>query len=163
MLVGLTYDLRSEYLREGYSEEETAEFDRSDTIDALESALLALGHEVDRIGRGKSLVGRLAKGDVWDLVFNICEGLHGLSREAQVPAVLDLYEIPYTFGDALVMSVCLHKQQAKTIAATSSPTTPKTRLSTSPTSVSHSVQASRYPPQRIAVFCRAASVANQVL
>ena len=39
MIIGLTYDLRSEYLGEGYGEEETAEFDRPDTIDSLEAAL----------------------------------------------------------------------------------------------------------------------------
>ncbi len=51
MKVGLTYDLRAEYLAEGYSEEETAEFDRPDTIEALEDALRALGHETVRIGK----------------------------------------------------------------------------------------------------------------
>jgi hypothetical protein len=30
--IGLTYDLRSEYLTQGYSELETAEFDREDTV-----------------------------------------------------------------------------------------------------------------------------------
>ena len=35
MVIGLTYDLRSEYLACGYSEDETAEFDRADTIDAI--------------------------------------------------------------------------------------------------------------------------------
>ncbi len=125
MKIGLTYDLRAEYLIEGYSEEATAEFDRPDTITALESALLSLGFEVDRIGRGKSLVRRLAKGDRWDFVFNICEGLSGYSREAQVPAILDLYDIPYTFADPLVMSVCLHKQQTKTLVSAAGIPTPK--------------------------------------
>jgi D-alanine-D-alanine ligase len=125
MRIGLTYDLRSEYLQEGYSDEETAEFDRPDTIDSLESALQSLGFQVDRIGRGKSLVKRLADGDRWDLVFNICEGLRGVSREAQVPAILDLYEIPYTFSDPLVMSVCLHKQQTKTLVSAACIPTPK--------------------------------------
>ncbi|MGB4109873.1 MAG: D-alanine--D-alanine ligase, partial [Desulfomonilia bacterium] len=36
MKIGMTYDLRDDYLREGYSYEQTAEFDRVDTIDALE-------------------------------------------------------------------------------------------------------------------------------
>lgn len=130
MRIGLTYDLRSEYLQEGYSDEETAEFDRPDTIDALESALLELGHEVDRVGRGKSLVQRLAMGDRWDLVFNICEGMHGMAREGQVPAILDLYEIPYTFADPLVMSVCLHKQQTKTLVAAVAVPTPSSHLVT---------------------------------
>ncbi|MCL4855181.1 MAG: hypothetical protein KJZ78_27780, partial [Bryobacteraceae bacterium] len=74
MRVGLTYDLRSEYLAAGYSEEETAEFDRPDTIDAIDSALRDLGHETDRIGNAWRLVERLAAGASWDLVFNIAEG-----------------------------------------------------------------------------------------
>lgn len=115
MRVGLTYDLRSEYLAAGYGEEETAEFDRADTIDSIEGALRELGHETDRIGNVRQLVGRLAAGDRWDLVFNICEGLRGPGREAQVPALLDAYKIPYTFADPLVMSVCLHKGLTKTV------------------------------------------------
>ena len=39
MLVGLTYDLRSDYLKEGFSEEETAEFDRESTVEAIESTI----------------------------------------------------------------------------------------------------------------------------
>src|SRR6266550_2201311 len=106
MKVGLTYDLRSEYLAAGYSEEETAEFDRAETIDALEAALRELGHQTDRIGNARQLIQRLAAGDRWELVFNICEGLHGLAREAQVPAILDVYDIPYTFADPVVLCVC---------------------------------------------------------
>ena len=50
MRIGITYDLRSDYLREGYNEEETAEFDRESTIDGIEGALNALGYETIRIG-----------------------------------------------------------------------------------------------------------------
>jgi len=99
----------------GYSEEETAEFDRDDTITALESALQSLGHTTDRIGNGRQLTERLVKGDRWDLVFNIAEGLNGFAREAQVPAILDLYEIPYTFSDPLVMSLSMHKALTKQV------------------------------------------------
>jgi len=113
--IGLVFDLRSVYLAEGYSEEETAEFDRADTIDHLEQSLRLLGHEVDRIGHARQLVQRLAAGDRWDLVFNFAEGLHGLAREAQVPAILDLYQIPYTFSDPLIMALSLHKGLTKTV------------------------------------------------
>ena len=109
MRIGLTYDLRQDYLAEGYSEEETAEFDRPDTIDALEGALRELGHETDRIGHARALVARLAAGDRWHLVFNVAEGLRGFGREAQVPALLDVYGIPYTFSDPLVLALALHK------------------------------------------------------
>ncbi len=115
MKIGLTYDLRDAYLAEGYDEEATAEFDRADTIDSLENAIRAVGHETDRIGHVRQLVTRLAAGDRWDLVFNICEGLHGIAREAQVPALLEAYNIPCTFGDPVAMSVCLHKGLTKTL------------------------------------------------
>ena len=115
MKIGLTYDLRSEYLAEGYSEIETAEFDRDDTIDALEETLKVLGHNPERIGNVRRLIERLAAGDRWELVFNIAEGLKGIGREAQVPAILDVYGIPYTFSDPLVMSLTLHKGMTKRI------------------------------------------------
>jgi D-alanine-D-alanine ligase len=52
---------------------------------------------------------RLLAGDRWDLVFNIAEGVRGFAREAQVPCLLDLYGIPYTFSDAVVLALTLHK------------------------------------------------------
>jgi D-alanine-D-alanine ligase len=124
MFIGLTYDLRNDYLAEGYGEEETAEFDRPDTINAIETALRDLGHQTDRIGHGRALVNRLAAGDRWDLVFNIAEGLHGLAREAQVPAILDLYQIPYTFSDALVLALTLHKGLTKVVVRDAGIATP---------------------------------------
>jgi len=111
----MTYDLRDDYLREGFSLEETAEFDKPDTIDAIENALTAEGHRVERIGHVRSLMSRLSEGRRWDLVFNIAEGLSGFGREAQVPAVLDAYSIPYTFSDVLGQSITLHKGITKHI------------------------------------------------
>lgn len=109
MRIGFTYDLRDDYLRQGYSEEDAAEFDAVETIDAIESALRSLGHTVDRIGGVKPLAARLAAGERWDLVFNYAEGQFGFAREAQVPALLDAFQIPYTFSDGLVFAMTLHK------------------------------------------------------
>lgn len=114
-MIGITYDLRSEYLAMGYSEEETAEFDREETIQSLESTLNELGYETERIGNIFNLVKQLNSGKRWDLVFNIAEGINGLGREALIPALLDAYGIPYTFSDPLVLSVSLHKATAKQI------------------------------------------------
>jgi D-alanine-D-alanine ligase len=113
--IGFTYDLRDDYLREGYTEEETAELDAAETIDAIEAGLTSLGHSVDRIGGVKALTRRLAAGERWDLVFNYAEGLFGYAREAQVPALLDAYQIPYTFSDGLVFALTLHKGMAKRV------------------------------------------------
>jgi len=112
---GITYDLRDDYLAEGFSAEETLEFDRADTIDAIEQTLQDLGYLTDRIGNIKSLVRRLASGDRWDIVFNIAEGMAGLGREAQVPAILDAYNIPYTFSDPLILTMTLHKGFTKNV------------------------------------------------
>ena len=113
MRIGLTYDLRADYLAAGYSEHETAEFERPDTIEAIVKTLTSLGHRVEKIGNVQKLTRRLAAGKRWDLVFNICEGLHGFGREAQVPALLDAYGIPYTFSDPLVLALSLHKGMTK--------------------------------------------------
>jgi len=113
--IGLTYDLRSDYLRMGYSEEETAEFDRDDTVDAIENTLNELGYSTERIGNIIQLTEALASGRRWDLVFNICEGMYGIGREAQVPALLDAWKIPYVFSNPLVLSLTLHKSMTKSI------------------------------------------------
>ncbi len=115
LAIGLTYDLRSSYLAQGYTEEETAEFDSPATIEAIGAALSELGHRPEHIGNAWELTGRLAAGERWDLVFNIAEGLYGPGREALIPALLDAYRIPYTFSDPCVMAVSLHKAMAKSI------------------------------------------------
>ncbi|MEQ8507492.1 MAG: D-alanine--D-alanine ligase [Rhodospirillaceae bacterium] len=115
MKLGLVYDLRDDYLALGYSGEATAEFDSRETIEALEDALQRLGWDVVRVGRGVELARRLAAGDRFDLVFSIAEGLKGRSREAQVPALCELFDQPYAFSDPLTMSVTLDKAVAKRI------------------------------------------------
>lgn len=115
MKVGLTYDLREDYLNNGFSLEETAEFDKIETIEAIEQSLQKLGHEPERIGHSQSLMQKLSSGQRWDLVFNIAEGMYGLGREALIPCLLDSYQIPYTFSNPAVLSVCLHKGLTKRI------------------------------------------------
>lgn len=115
MKVGLTFDLREDYLKQGFTEEETAEFDRPETVDAIEKAVQNAGFETERIGNVKDLCRELVNGRKWDIVFNICEGFYGIGREAQVPALLDAWNIPYVFSDPLVMSLTLHKGMTKAI------------------------------------------------
>ncbi|MCE5258250.1 MAG: D-alanine--D-alanine ligase [Chloroflexi bacterium] len=113
MLVGLTFDLRSDYLALGYSEDATAEFDSNLTITALEEAIQACGLKTTRIGHARALCEHLVAGERWDLVFNIAEGLAGRSREAQVPCLLELYGIPYVLSDPLVCALTLDKAITK--------------------------------------------------
>jgi D-alanine-D-alanine ligase len=115
MRIGLTYDLRSWYLERGYTMDETAEFDKEETVAALEAVLKRLGYETERIGNVFELVEKLAAGNKWDMVFNIAEGLYGDGRESVVPALLDQYRIPYVFSGPVVMGVSLNKYLARLV------------------------------------------------
>ncbi len=117
MKVGLTYDLRSWYLDRGYSMEETAEFDKQETVDALRHSIAEMGHETETIGNVFQLIEALAIGKRWDLVFNIAEGLYGDGRESVIPAILDQYKIPYVFSGPVIMGLSLNKYLAKLVVA----------------------------------------------
>jgi D-alanine-D-alanine ligase len=124
MRIALVYDLRDDYRALGFSEEEVAEFDSVATIDALASAVETLGCEAIRVGRGQALAGRLAAGERFDLVFSIAEGVKGRSREAQVPALCELFDQPYLFSDALTMAASLDKAVTKRLVRDDSVKTP---------------------------------------
>ena len=119
MKVGLTYDLRSWYIDRGYSMDETAEFDKQETVDALENALNLMGYETEAIGNVFQLIESLSAGKKWDIVFNIAEGLYGDGRESVVPAILDQYKIPYVFSGPVIMGLSLNKHLAKMLVAAS--------------------------------------------
>ncbi len=52
-----------------------------------------------------------------DIVFNVAECANGTSREAQIPAMLDMLKIPYTGSDPLTLATCLDKARTKEILA----------------------------------------------
>ena len=117
MKVGLTFDLRSWYIDRGYSMDETAEFDKQETVDALENSLKMMGHETEPVGNAFQLIEALASGKRWDIVFNIAEGLYGDGRESVVPAILDQYRIPYVFSGPVIMGLSLNKHMAKLVVS----------------------------------------------
>jgi len=130
MKIGLTYDLRSWYLDRGYSMEDTAEFDKQDTVDAISAALRNMGHETEPVGNCFQLIEALTAGKRWDLVFNIAEGLYGDGRESVVPAILDQYRIPYVFSGPVIMGISLNKHLTRLIvSAAGVPVSPGTIIS----------------------------------
>ena len=145
--VGLTFDLRETYLAEGYGLEETAEFDSPETIEALEGVLRRRGFAVERIGHVRALARRLVEGGSWDFVFNVAEGLRGVAREAQVPALLEAYDIPCTFSDPLVLALTLDKAMTKRVVRDSG-------LATSPFVVLHEAREARAVDLPYPVFAK---------
>src|SRR5215471_16740989 len=116
--VGITFDVKSEIAPvAGVPDDFQEEFDSPTTIEAIAEVLRGLGHEVVKLGDGRDMLIRLLEHPP-DLVFNFAEG-EGVSRtrEARVPAVLEMLGIPYTGSDPLTMSVTLDKNCAKKLVA----------------------------------------------
>lgn len=125
MRIGITYDLKAdEPTRPDLPDDLQEEFDSPVTINALAGVLRDLGHEVELLGDGRELLERLLAGPP-DMVFNMAEG-HGVgrSREARVPAVLEMLGIPHTGSDPLTLAVTLDKDCAKRLAASAGVTVP---------------------------------------
>jgi D-alanine-D-alanine ligase len=96
------------------ADDQEEEFDSPATIEALADAVRSLGHEVDLLGDGETMLRRLLDGPRPDLVLNIAEGRGGgRSREARVPAVLEMLGIPCTGSDPLTLAVTLDKDCTK--------------------------------------------------
>jgi len=114
-IIGITYDLKSDW--QGGKDDPVdaaAELDGHRTIECIKSALESAGHKVILIGGARQLISRQASHDLKvDIVFNISEGFKGRNRESQVPAILDLYDIPFVGADALSLGVTLDKVMAK--------------------------------------------------
>ena len=73
-IIGLTYDLKTDCkLNPNDPLDMNAEFDKPQTIDKIEKALINGGHQVKRIGNVKKILSLLPDLGV-DIVFNICEG-----------------------------------------------------------------------------------------
>src|SRR5207244_12198958 len=118
MRIGITYDLKADLpAGAGVPDDFQEEFDSPVTIEAIASVLRDLGHEVVKLGDGRQLLERLLA-DPPDFVFNFAEGQGiGRSREARVPAVLEMLGIPYTGSDPLTLAVTLDKECARRIVS----------------------------------------------
>ncbi len=100
-----------------------AELDSIDTVNAIGEALSAAGYEVSKVEADKDFVKNIEASQP-DIVFNIAEGLNGRGREAQVPAILDFLNIPYTGSDETTLAICLDKALTKRLVSTYKVRTP---------------------------------------
>ena len=91
-----------------------ADFDHIETIDSIRAALETDGHQTCFIQADANLPFAL-KEEQPDICFNIAEGLGGDAREAQVPALLEMFGIPYTGSRVLTNGISLDKTLTKRI------------------------------------------------
>jgi D-alanine-D-alanine ligase len=133
MRIGLAYDLKDDIeAGRDIPEDALEEYDSSAVIDAIAGALRALGHSAVRLGGGLQFLRKIQRVRV-DFVFNIAEGRGRYrSREAQVPAILEMLNIPYSGSDPLTLAVTLDKPLAKQLARAAGVATPAWKLIGSP-------------------------------
>jgi D-alanine-D-alanine ligase len=94
-------------------DDEFAEWDSAETIDAVACALARHG-EVIRLEARDDFPERL-RAERPDIVFNIAEGLRGPNREAHVPAICEFFGVPYSGSDPFTLALCLDKARTKEI------------------------------------------------
>ena len=95
-------------------EDAGAEFDKIETIQAIQRTIESDGHTTVFLSADAVLPIKLIQENP-DIVFNISEGLGGDSREAQVPALLEMLHIPYTASRVLANAVGLDKTMTKRV------------------------------------------------
>ncbi len=124
MRIGLSFDLKAAITEHRTVEDALEEYDSPETVAIISAALEAGGHQVVRLGGGAQFLDNI-RGEPVDIVFNIAEGRGSYrSREAQVPAVLEMLDIPYTGSDPQCLAICLDKPVTKKLVALAGVTTP---------------------------------------
>jgi len=125
--VGLFFNVkRIKPLIDGENDED-AEYDAPSTIAAIQGAIESLGHEVVLLEARSDILRKIEDANI-DVAFNVSEGLTGRTREAVVPAILDMLGIPFTGSDAVTMALTLDKALAKRVVRDAGVPTPRSVL-----------------------------------
>lgn len=90
------------------------ELDSEGSVAGYERALRSAGHDVIPLEGDHTLATNLLKYKP-DICFNTCEGHYGRSREAQVPAILDMLRVPYTGSGVMTLAIALDKAMTKRV------------------------------------------------
>jgi D-alanine-D-alanine ligase len=122
--VGFTFNVKRVVPVSEGGDDSEAEYDSPKTLQAIREAIASYGHEVIDLEANAELPAKLQSTPV-DLVFNIAEGIKGRNREAQVPAILELLDIPYTGSDPAALSIALDKALAKRVVSQQGIATPE--------------------------------------
>lgn len=93
-----------------------ADLDDPQSIKAMVQHLSALGHRVLAIEADQqAYLKLLKKRKKIDLVFNYSLGIYGKAGYAQIPAMLEMLQIPYTGSSPLTQALVMNKAKAKEI------------------------------------------------
>ncbi len=129
MRIGLSCDLKDAVRLEiAVTDDNLEEYDSVETINIIKSSLESLGHTVVLLGGGRAFLTKVIDESV-DIVFNIAEGRGTYrSREAQVPAILEMLNIPYSGSDPQCLAICLDKPLTKALVNRAAIDTPNWKV-----------------------------------
>ena len=115
--VGLLYSAKANApheMEEDMPWDKWNELDSETSITGYERALRDGGHDVVPLEGDLTLAEKLPRYKV-DICFNTCEGHRAKSREAQVPAILDMLGMPYSGSGVMALTVALDKAMTKRV------------------------------------------------
>jgi D-alanine-D-alanine ligase len=126
MRIGLSYDLKETIpVQQADCDDAFEEYDSPETIELIAASLEAEGHTVVMLGGGREFLDNILH-EKLDFIFNIAEGRGNYrSREAQVPSILEMLDIPYSGSDPQCLTICLDKPLTKKLVASARVRTPK--------------------------------------
>jgi D-alanine-D-alanine ligase len=126
MRIGLSYDLKETIApKQDSCDDAYEEYDSAETVELIATSLEAEGHTVTMLGGGRDFLGKVLDNRL-DFVFNIAEGRGTYrSREAQIPSILEMLDIPYSGSDPQCLAICLDKPLTKKLIALEGVSTPK--------------------------------------
>ena len=129
MRIGLSYDLKETITPPQASCDDICEeYDSLETVELIATSLEAEGHAVTMLGGGREFLSKILQEKV-DFVFNIAEGRGAYrGREAQVPSILEMLNMPYSGSDPQCLAVCLDKPLTKKLVALEGVSTPTWRV-----------------------------------
>jgi len=129
MRIGLSYDLKETIaLQQASCDDAFEEYDSTETVELIATSLEAEGHTVTMLSGGREFLGKVLHDKV-DFVFNIAEGRGSYrSREAQVPSILEMLDVPYSGSDPQCLAICLDKPLTKKLVSSEGVSTPKWRV-----------------------------------
>jgi len=129
MRIGLSYDLKETIApQQTDCDDMCEEYDSSETVELIATSLEAQGHTVTMLGGGRDFLSKILHNKV-EFVFNIAEGRGTYrSREAQVPSILEMLNIPYSGSDPQCLTICLDKPLTKKLVASEGVSTPTWRV-----------------------------------
>jgi D-alanine-D-alanine ligase len=125
MRIGLSYDLKTEILNSSVTDDALEEYDSPETVRIISDVVESMGHQVVWLGGGEVFLDSIRREEV-NFVFNIAEGRgNHRSREAQIPSILEMLNIPYTGSDPQTLAVCLDKPLTKKLVTAEDIKTPR--------------------------------------